>query len=280
MLDSLLDALIDTLKIIPYLFITFLILEFLEHKLSNKNEHILRKNKKYGPFIGGILGALPQCGFSAMATSLFANRIITIGTVVAIFLSTSDEMIPVMVSEHANIPALLEIIGYKVLIGIIVGIAVDIIFKSQKNEISEQIGHMCSDEDCRCESEGIILSSVKHTIKIASFILAANILINIIIYLIGEEKLANLLMKENIITYFIASLIGLIPNCGSSVIITKLYLADLITTGTLMSGLLTGSGLGILLLFRNNKNLKENITILGIVYFVGVVIGIIIDVIL
>lgn len=280
MLDTIIDALIDTLKLIPYLFITFIILELLEHKLSKKNEKILIKNKKFGPFIGAMLGALPQCGFSTMAASLFSNRVITIGTVIAIFLATSDEMLPIMLSEKVDILLILKIIGFKVLIGILIGIIVDIIYKIKKEDKNIHIHDMCEEDNCHCEEDGILLSSIKHTLKITLFILIANIVIDIVIYMIGEDKLSNLLMNKNIITYFIASLIGLIPNCASSVIITELYLSSLITIGTLLSGLLTGSGLGILLLFKTNKNLKENITILSIIYSVGVIIGILVDIVI
>lgn len=274
MLDSMIDAIIDTLKILPYLFITFIILELLEHKLSQKNEKILKKNKKYGPFIGGVLGALPQCGFSTMAASLFSSRVITIGTVIAIFLSTSDEMLPIMISEHVDILLLLKIIGFKVLVGITIGFIVDLFYRNkEENTVKE----LCDDENCHCEEKGIILSSIIHTLKICIFILIANILINFIIFKIGEDNLSNLLLHKNIITYFIASLIGLIPNCAGSVIITELYLSKLITIGNLLSGLLTGSGLGLLILFKVNKNLKENIIVLSIIYFVGIIIGILVD---
>ena len=280
MYEIIIDALIDTLKLLPYLLITFLILELLEHKLSKKNERILTKNKKFGPFIGALLGGIPQCGFSAMAASLFSGRVITIGTVIAIFLATSDEMLPIMLSEKVDVLLILKIIGFKVLIGIIIGIIVDIIYKVKKENNKEHIHEMCEDDNCHCEEDGILLSSIKHTLKIALFVLLANLFINIIIYLIGEDKLSNLLINNNVITYFIASLIGLIPNCASSVIITELYLSNLITIGTLLSGLLTGSGLGILLLFKTNKNLKENLTILSIIYIVGVTIGIIVDIVI
>lgn len=280
MLDSIIDALIDTLKLLPYLFITFIILELLEHKLNNNNKKILTKNKKYGPFIGGALGALPQCGFSAMGASLFSNKVITIGTLVAIFLSTSDEMLPIMISEQVNILLLLKIIGFKVLVGIIIGIICDLIFRNNDNKIDNHIHDLCEDEHCHCVEEGIFLSSIKHALKIGLFILVANLLINIIIYLIGEDKLSNLMLGKNIITYFIASLVGLIPNCASSVIITELYLSNLITIGTLFAGLLPGSGIGLLVLFRTNKNLKENITILSIIYFVGVIVGILVDLVI
>ena len=280
MQDCLIDGLIDTLKLLPYLFITFLLLELLEHKLSKKNEKVLSKNKKYGPILGGILGAVPQCGFSAMASSLFSSRVITIGTLVAIYLSTSDEMLPIMLSEHVDIKELLLIVGFKVLVGILVGLIVDIILKKKEEKLDNHIHHMCEEEHCHCDSEGIFISSIKHTIKIGLFILIANLAINLIIYKIGEDNLSDLLLKKNIITYFLSSLIGLIPNCAASVIITEVYLSDLITLGTLISGLLTGCGLGLLLLFKTNKNLKENLTILSIIYFVGVLVGILVDLVI
>ena len=274
MLDSIIDGLIDTLKLLPYLLITFLILEFIEHKLSHKNEEILIKNKKYGPILGGILGALPQCGFSTMASNLFSSSVITIGTLIAVFLATSDEMLPIMISEQVDIMFIIKIVGFKVLVGILIGFIVDIFYR--KKERKNHIHELCEHDNCHCE-ENIIISSIKHTLKIGLFILIANLLINIIIYYIGEEKLSILLLNKNIFTYFIASLIGLIPNCASSVIITELYLSNLITIGNLLAGLLTGSGIGLLLLFKTNKNLKENLTVLSIIYFVGVLIGMVVD---
>ena len=182
MLDCLMDGLIDSIKILPYLLITFLILEFIEHKLSKKNEKILTKNKKFGPILGGLLGALPQCGFSAMASNLFSSRVITVGTLVAIFLSTSDEMLPIMISEKSELLTILEIIGFKIIIGIIVGIIVDLIYKRKEEDKKIKIEEMCDKEQCDCEHHGIFLSSVLHTLKIGLFILIANLLINIIIY--------------------------------------------------------------------------------------------------
>ena len=275
----LLDALLDSLKLLPYLFITFIILEFIEHKLTKKNKKILSKTKRSGPFIGGLLGALPQCGFSSMAASLFSSRVITIGTLIAVFLSTSDEMLPIMISEKANILLVLKIVGFKVIIGMIIGFIIDLIYKNKKEE-KEHIHDLCEHDHCDCEHDGIFLSSLKHTIKIALFILIANLLIGLIIFKVGEDNLSNLLLHKNILTYFLSSLIGLIPNCAGSVIITELYLSNFISIGTLLAGLLTGSGLGILLLFKTNKNLKENIMVLSIIYFVGVIVGIIVDVII
>lgn len=275
MLECIIDSLIDTIKLIPYLLVTFMILEYLEHKLSKKNEKILKKNKKYGPIIGALLGALPQCGFSTMAASLFSSRVITIGTLIAVFLATSDEMLPIMISEKIPILEIIYIISFKVIIGIIIGLFIDTMIKYKGN--TKDIHHLCEKEHCDCDSDGIIISSIKHTLKIAIFILIANIGISLLIYWVGEENLENLLLRNNPITYFIASLIGLIPNCASSVIMTELYISKFISLGTLISGLLTGSGLGILILFRTNEDLKENMKILGIIYIVGVIIGFLTD---
>lgn len=278
MVDCIIDALIDTLKLLPYLLVAFLLLEFLEHKLDKKNEKILKNNQKIGPLFGSLLGALPQCGFSAMASSLFSSHVITMGTLIAIFLATSDEMLPIMVGEKIAFIEVLKIIGFKVVIGVLIGFLVDRIYK--RGEDKEEIHDFCEKDHCDCEENGIFISSMKHTLKIAIFILIANLLINTLIELLGEDAIKNLLLNGNIITHFIASLVGFIPNCASSVILTELYLSGLISTGTLLSGLLTGSGLGILLLFKNNKNQKENFIILGILYVVGVITGILIDILI
>ena len=274
-MDCIMDGLIDTLKLLPYLLVTFLVLEFIEHKLSKKNQKLLEKNKKVGPLIGGLLGALPQCGFSSMAANLFSARVITMGTVIAVFLSTSDEMLPIMLSEKTDIKLLLGIVGFKVIVGIIIGFIIDLIYRKKLEK--EEIKELCEHDHCHCKEKNIFISSIVHTLKIGLFVLIANLLINIIIYKVGEDTVSSILLNKNILTYFASSLIGLIPNCAGSVIITELYLSKLITLGTLLSGLLTGSGLGILLLFRTNKNLKENLSILGIIYFIGVLIGIIVD---
>ena len=280
MKECLKDALFDSIKLLPYLFITFIILELLEHKLTKKNERLLAKNKKYGPIIGSLLGSLPQCGFSTMAANLFSNKVITIGSLIAVFLSTSDEMIPIMLSEKVEITLLLKIVLFKVIVAIIVGIIIDLLFKNLNDKLHENIHDMCKNDHCSCDKEGIFYGSIKHTIKIFIFILIANILINITIFYIGEDHLSNILLNKNIYTYFIASLIGIIPNCASSIIISKLYLSNLITIGNLLAGLLPGSGIGLLLLFKTNKNIKENILILSIIYFIGVFLGIIIDIII
>ena len=275
MLDVIKDAFIDVLKLIPFLFIAFLILEYIEHKMSKKNTNILINNKKIGPLFGGVLGSFPQCGFSAMITRLFSSRVITLGTLIAVYLSTSDEMLPILISSGTSIMVILKIIGIKVIVGILFGYIIDFIYH-KKLDYQNEIHDMCHDDSCGCE-KGILHSSIHHTLNIVIFLFITTLVINILIYFIGEENISNFIKNSNSLTYFISSLIGLIPNCASSVIITELYLSNMISLGTLLSGLLTGSGVGILILFKTNKNIKENICILLIIYFIGVIIGYLID---
>ena len=199
MLDMLIDAILDMIKLLPYLFITFIILEFIEHKLNKKNQNILIKNRQYGSIIGGLLGALPQCGFSSMAASLYSSKVITVGTVIAVFLSTSDEMIPIMIGEHVNISTMLKIIGFKVVVGIVAGLMIDVFFNKKYKNISVNISEMCDEEHCSCHEDGIVLSSIKHTLKIGLFIFIANLLIGVVINFVGEEKLATILVNSHIV---------------------------------------------------------------------------------
>lgn len=284
MIDVILDTLIDSIKLLPFLFITYLIMEFIEHKTGDKAKNIIKKSGKFGPFFGGILGIFPQCGFSAAAANLYAGKVITLGTLIAIFLSTSDEMLPVLISEAAPISTILQILAIKLVIGIVIGFAIDLIGqaltkrKIEKKEevVEEEIGHICEHEHCHCE-EGILKSSIKHTINIFIFIIIISFIINTIIYFIGEENLSNLILNMPIVGPIIAGLVGLIPNCAGSVILTQLYLEQVISFGSMIGGLLVGSGIGILILFRVNKDIKENLKILGLLYLIGVICGIIID---
>jgi len=276
MLDIILDSIIDVLKLIPFLLIAFLILEYIEHKISKKNERILINNRKYGPIIGGILGAFPQCGFSAMATKLFSSRVITLGTLIAVYLSTSDEMLPIMISNGTKFPIVLKIITIKVILGITLGIVIDLIYK-KKIDYQDSIHEMCKDNHCHCE-KGIIKSSIHHTFNIIIYLLITILILNLLVYFIGEDNIRSFLLN-NKGAYFISSLIGLIPNCASSVIMTEIYLSGMISFGSLISGLLTGAGVGLLILFKTNKNIKENILIIFLLYIIGVLFGYLIDLI-
>ena len=286
MIDVILDTLIDSVKLLPFLFITYLIMEFIEHKTGDKAKNIIKKSGKFGPLLGGVLGIFPQCGFSAAAANLYAGKVITLGTLIAIFLSTSDEMLPVLISEAAPIATILQILAIKLAIGIVIGFLVDLIGQAltkrkqdKKEEVVEkEIGHICEHEHCHCE-EGILKSSIKHTINIFIFIIIISFIINTIIYFIGEENLSNLILNMPIVGPIIAGIVGLIPNCAGSVILTQLYLEQVISFGSMIGGLLVGSGIGILILFRVNKDVKENFKILGLLYLIGVICGIIIDLI-
>lgn len=284
MIDMILDTVIDAFKLLPFLFITYLMMEYIEHKTGEKAKTIIKKSGKFGPFFGSILGIFPQCGFSVAGANLYGGRVITLGTLIAIFLSTSDEMIPVLISEAVPVTLILQIIAIKVAIGIIVGFGIDLIGnwakKKQKEEIvEEEIGNICEHEHCHCE-EGILPSAIKHTLHIFFFILIISFAINAIIYWIGEDNLSNLILNRPVIGPMIAGVVGLIPNCAGSVILTQLYLGQLISFGSMIGGLLVGSGIGILILFRINKNMKENLKILGLLYGIGVICGIAIDLIM
>lgn len=268
MLEVIQDTLLDTIKLLPFLFVAFLIIEFIEHKLSNKQENIISKSGKLGPIVGALLGVVPQCGFSVLATNLYVTRIISLGSLISIYLSTSDELIPLMISHNAPITKILSIVSIKVVIGIITGFLIDLfIRKTTKSDFV-----LCEDEDCDCD-HSIIKSSLIHTLKIAFFILIITFLINILFHFVDLSFLESALKNNKILTPFIASLIGLIPNCASSVMISELYLNNLISLGTTLSGLLTGSGVAIMVLVRKNKNISENLFIIGLIYIIGVIWG-------
>lgn len=275
MLEIIEETLVDSLKLLPFLFVAFLLLEYIEHKMSKKNQEIIKKSGKLGPLLGGILGIFPQCGFSVMATNLYSARIITIGTLIAIYLTTSDEMLPIMISENIDISVIGKILLIKLIIGIICGFCIDLIFR--KNNKKSDISEFCIEEHCDCK-HSLFKSSLKHTFNIVIFIMAVSFLLNVIIYLIGEDNLASLFTQNKILGPIISSLIGLIPNCASSVIITELYLSNIISMGSMIAGLLTGSGVALIILFRVNKDIRENFKIISIIYLVGIISGIIINV--
>ncbi len=282
MLDLITDTLIDSLKILPFLFISYLIIEFIEHKSSKKIKNTLSKSGKFGPIIGGVLGIIPQCGFSVTASTLYASRVITLGTLIAVFLTTSDEAIPVLLSTPGSFGILLKIILFKLVIGIICGFIIDLVYRKKhtpKDEFkntTEHIHTMCS--NCNCKTEGILKPTLKHTFNVFIFIIIFNFLLNLIIFLIGEENLSKVLMSGSIFQPLITSLIGMIPNCASSVVLTELFLAGKISFASIISGLSCGSGLGIAILFKENKNIKENIRILILIYFIAVFFGFLLEI--
>lgn len=278
MKEIILDTIIDSLKLIPFLFVAFLIIELLEHKLNNKTKNIITKSKKVGPIIGSLLGVIPQCGFSVMATNLYITRIITLGTLISIYLSTSDEMLIIMISEKVSITLILKILLIKIFFGILYGIVIDKVLTKKENKRKIANYTLCEEEHCDC-NHGIFLSALKHTLHITIFIFIITFIINIIFHLLGEDYLSKILLNKSILSPFLTGLVGLIPNCAASVILTELYLNNTITLGALIGGLLTSSGSSLLVLIKNNKNKKENIKIILLLYTLGVISGIIIELI-
>ena len=271
-------SLLDSIKLLPFLFIAFFIIELIEHKLSDKSKKVISKSGKYGPILGSLLGLIPQCGFSIVATNLYITRILSLGTLISVYLSTSDEMLVILLSRNASISTILPLLGTKFIVGLISGFIIDFLLRNKKKE--KQTYSICEDEHCGCEEEeNLLKSSLIHTIKTFIFIFIATFIITLVFELFGEEYLSKLLLKDTLISPFITSLIGLIPNCASSVILTELYLSNSINFASVISGLLTGSGVAILVLFKSNKNIKENLTILSLVYGIGVITGIIITLI-
>ena len=292
MLEIIDETLIDAVKLLPFLFITYLIMEYIEHKMGHKTKSAIKKSGKWGPIIGSILGVFPQCGFSVSATNLYAGRVITLGTLIAVYLSTSDEMLPIFISEAVSPVIILKILGIKLIIGMIAGVIIDLfvhlIIKNKNKKIVQQneedseedeIGHMCEEEHCHCNESGILKSAIHHTLSILVFIVLITFIINTVVHFVGEETIAGWILNKPVIGPVIASLIGLIPNCAASVIITNMYLENVISLGSMISRLLTGAGVGLAVLFKTNNRIKENMSIIILLYGIGVISVIMIDLI-
>ena len=279
MLEIIEDTLIDSIKLLPFLFLTYLLMEYIEHKTKEKTKETIKKSGKFGPLIGGVLGIVPQCGFSVSATNLYAARVITLGTLIAVYLSTSDEMLPIFISEAVPISTILKILGIKLLIGVVAGFIIDLVIRFVKKEKQEdeKIVDLCEKEHCHCEN-GIVKSALKHTINIFIFIVIITFIINLVIHFIGEDTIAGFLRNQPILGPVIAGIIGLIPNCASSVILTQMYLENVITAATMISGLLVGAGVGLAVLFKTNKGIKQNLKITALLYVIGVLSGIVIGI--
>lgn len=271
MLDCFIDGLIDTLKVFPFLLVSFYIIEILEHTINSNKR--LESSGKYGPVLGSLLGIIPQCGIASIATNLYVTGIITLGTLISVFLSTSDEMIPILLSEKVSIKLILIILGIKLVVGLVSGLLIDLVYPRKIKSHYE----ICEEEHCHCDDHKFI-SAFKHTINISLFILVINVLLNMVFNYGLNDYLSSLLLKDSIFSPIITSLIGLIPNCASSIVITKLYLASSISFGSMIAGLLTNSGIALVVLFKTNRNFKENINIILLTYFIGTVIGIILNI--
>lgn len=272
MLDILMDAVIDSLKTLPFLFGAYLLIELLEHRASERMTRLLARLGPLGPLGGAALGCVPQCGFSVAAANFYAGRLITPGTLIAVFLATSDEALPILLSRPGAAGSLGPLLGVKLAAGAIVGIAADAVYgRFLKNRMPEPFHELC--EDCGCEEKGVLRSALGHTVKIFLFLLAVNVVLNCAIELVGEENISRLLLAGSVWQPFLAALIGFIPNCAASVILTELYLGGSLSFGAAAAGLCTGAGLGLLVLFRVNRDWRENLCIAGVLYVAAVLTG-------
>ena len=307
LVDVIADSVLDTLELVPFLFVTYLAMEALEHSTEGRMQGLVARAGHAGPIVGGLLGAVPQCGFSAMAATLYSGGVVTAGTLVAVILSTSDEMVPVFLAHQEPAGRLLSIMLLKVVVGIVVGLLLDAVLHAVRHVGNPQphIHDLCERAHCRCEDDeagsdaspesdadghgeaerghhhghghwAIVRSAAIHTVQVTGFILLVTFLFGLLIEVMGEDALAQLLGSHPVRATFLAALVGLIPNCGASVAITELYLDGVLGAGPMVAGLLASGGVGLLVLFRTNNNVRQNIAIMAFVYVVGVVVGLIV----
>ena len=295
----------DTLYLIPFLWVTYLAMEWLEHKTGERTQNAIRHAGAAGPIVGAFLGVVPQCGFSAVAATLYAGRVITLGTLFAVFLSTSDEMLPIFLAEAVPGNTILSIMGAKVVIGMVMGFVVDAVLRlGCRDKDRLRIHELCEQDQCGCNHDcrtceaaperayehhddvehthshghgwkGILLSATKHTVQVTLFIFAITIVLNIVLETVGEEALARLLGDNPAFSVFATALVGLIPNCAASVVIAQLYVEGVLGAGAMLAGLLVSAGVGLLVLVRANRPWRQNAAIIALLYVIGVFWGLV-----
>lgn len=272
---------LDSIKLVPFLFLTYLLMEYLEHRSGDIAERVLKRSGQFGALIGSSLGLLPQCGFSSAAAGLYGARVISLGTTVAVFLSTSDEMLPILISHSVRIDLILKILLVKFIIALIAGLCVDLVlnlvYRSKSIKQESKIEEFCEREDCHCH-HGIFKPALIHTLKIGAFIFIFTLGLNILIHLVGEDNIADLILNKPVLAHVLSALVGLIPNCASSVIISELYVDGILSAGTMLSGLLANSGVALAVLFRTNRPKKNNILIVLLLFLISVFSGLFIDI--
>ena len=275
--EVLIHGLSEVLILIPFLYLTYLLMEFIEHKASDKTRMLMSRAGRFGPLVGAPLGALPQCGFSTVASNLYTAKIITLGTLISVFLSTSDEMIPILLAGNVDIVTILLIIVYKILVGLVAGVIIDLVLRLLRKDNREiDIDEICDEDGCHCE-RGIFLSALHHTISVGLWCLAVILGLNALIFFVGTDTLGSIIPDIPLVGHLICALIGLIPNCAASVALTELALEGIITSGQMIAGLFSSAGVGMFVLFKMNKNIKENMLVVGLVLVIGVGFGFIAD---
>lgn len=303
-LDVLLDAAKDTLYLIPFLFVTYLAMEWLEHKAGDRAEEAVRRAGAAGPVVGALVGIVPQCGFSAAASTLWAGRVITLGTLFAVYLSTSDEMLPIFLAEAVSPLTIVKILGAKIIIGMVMGFVVDAGLRlARRDKEKLRIHELCEREHCHCNGEchaceqnpelaynfehdddhehhhehgSILRSAAKHTLQVTVFIFVITLVLNGVIAAVGEDAIGAFLSQNPVLSVLGSAIVGLIPNCAASVVIAQLYVEGSLGAGAMMAGLLVSAGVGMLVLFRANRRPGQNLAILGGLWAMGVAWGLLI----
>ena len=276
----------DTLVLVPFLFVTYLVMEAIEHSTGDRAQRAVSRAGAAGPLVGAVLGALPQCGFSAMAATLYAGRVVTVGTLVAVVLSTSDEMVPVFVAHGAPVGTMLAIMAAKVLVGLVAGLALDALLRARRRVAPDEgthISELCERAHCHCDDDhghdhghglgGIVRSALVHTAQVTVFIYLVTLVFGLVIEGVGQDALGALLANHPVRATFVAALVGLVPNCAASVAISELYLDGVLATGPMLAGLLASGGMGLLVLWRTNASMRQNLLVTVLVYAVAVVVG-------
>ena len=273
------DALVDSIKILPFLFITYLAMGFLEKVTSEKSKNLIKKADRIGPLWGSLIGVIPQCGFSAAASYFYIGRVITLGTLISIYMATSDEMLPILISEQVPLGVIIRILSAKVVVGMITGFATELLFgwMVRHHKVPEGFS-MDVDVSCACCATSVVIDAVRRAVKVCAFIFVISLIIGTCINLIGEGALSSVFFSIPVLGEAVAGLVGLIPNCAASVVITQLYLDGIIGPGAMMSGLLVSAGVGLLVLFKENSRIKENLWITVLLYGASVLWGCIITV--
>ena len=263
--EVLLHGFLDTIKLLPLLFLTYLLMEFLE------------RSGAFAPAVGATVGLIPQCGFSASAANLYTGRVISLGTLVAVFLSTSDEMLPILVSGNIPLTTIVYIMVYKLLVALLVGLGIELAFRifGIKRE-PMNIDEICDEDNCHCE-KGIFYSAIHHTLTISVFVLIVTLLLNSAIFFIGEERIGSIVGDIPVLSHFVSAVIGLVPNCAASVVLATFAKEGIISTGAMLAGLFSGAGVGLLVLFRLNKKMKQNLIIVTVLLLVGTLFGFVAD---
>ncbi|MBE6040060.1 MAG: hypothetical protein E7219_03745 [Clostridiales bacterium] len=280
-IDSLMDTIKDTATLLPFLFVTYLAMEWLERRTEDQSVALLSSVGRFGHLLGAGIGLIPQCGFSAAASSLYSGGVISVGVLISVFLSTSDEMVPIFLSSSVAASTIGRILLAKFIIALVSGILIDALDRTIGRLVhaDKHIHDLCERDRCGCEDEegGILRSALIHTLKITAFIFIISLVLSLLVGFMGRDAMASAMAGSPVMGTILCGLIGLIPNCAASVAITQMYLEGLLSAGQLMAGLLVGAGVGLLVLVRTNNHHKENAAIIAALLVLGVAWGLVID---